>query len=69
MPFANPPLKGRIAFVSGSTRGIGKAIALELAAWGADVAVHGMKSAEAAEAVAAAGAPSPCSPTCGTAPP
>ncbi|MBK8724541.1 MAG: 3-oxoacyl-ACP reductase FabG [Holophagaceae bacterium] len=53
MPFANPPLQGRIAFVSGSTRGIGRAIALELAAWGADVAVHGMKSAEAAEAVAA----------------
>ncbi len=52
MPFLNPPLKGRIAFVTGSTRGIGKAIALELASWGADVVVHGMKSAEAAEAVA-----------------
>ncbi len=52
MPFANPPLQGRIAFVTGSTRGIGRAIALELATWGADVVVHGMKSAEAAEAVA-----------------
>jgi len=52
MPFANPPLQGRVAFVTGSTRGIGRAIALELATWGADVAVHGMKSAEAAEEVA-----------------
>jgi 3-oxoacyl-[acyl-carrier protein] reductase len=53
MPFANPPLQGRIAFVTGSTRGIGRAIALELATWGADVVVHGMKSTGAAEAVAA----------------
>ncbi len=53
MPFANPPLQGRVAFVTGSSRGIGKAIALELATWGADVAVHGLKNAELAEEVAA----------------
>jgi 3-oxoacyl-[acyl-carrier protein] reductase len=51
MPFKTPPLQGRIAFVTGSTRGIGRAIALELATWGADVVVHGMKSAEAAESL------------------
>jgi 3-oxoacyl-[acyl-carrier protein] reductase len=34
-------LKGRRAFVSGSSSGIGKGIALELAAAGCDVVVHG----------------------------
>ena len=53
MPFANPPLQGRVAIVTGSSRGIGKAIALELATWGADVAVHALKNAELAEQVAA----------------
>ena len=53
MPFVNPPLQGRVAFVTGSSRGIGKAIALELAAWGADVAVHALKNADLAEQVAA----------------
>ena len=47
------PLAGRIAFVTGSARGIGRAIALELAAWGADVAVHALKSQDLAEGVAA----------------
>jgi NAD(P)-dependent dehydrogenase (short-subunit alcohol dehydrogenase family) len=34
-------LKGKRAFISGSTAGIGKGIALELAAEGCDVVVHG----------------------------
>lgn len=46
-------LAGRRALVTGSTSGIGRAIALELAAAGADVIVHGRRSREAAEAVAA----------------
>lgn len=52
MPFSNPPLAGKVAFVTGSSRGIGKAIALELATWGADVAVHALKNLDLAEAVA-----------------
>jgi 3-oxoacyl-[acyl-carrier protein] reductase len=38
-------LKGKGAFVSGSSSGIGKGIALELAAAGCDVAVHGRDKA------------------------
>jgi len=53
MPFNPLPLQGRVAFVTGSSRGIGKAIALELGRWGADVVVHAMKNADLAEAVAA----------------
>jgi NAD(P)-dependent dehydrogenase (short-subunit alcohol dehydrogenase family) len=53
MPFTPPPLLGRIAFVTGSSRGIGRAIAVELARWGADVVVHGQKNRDLAEAVAA----------------
>ncbi len=53
MPFNHPPLAGRVAFVTGSSRGIGRAIALELAAWGADVAVHALKNEDLAEQVAA----------------
>ena len=46
-------LADRWAVVTGSTRGIGKAIALELAAGGANVVVHG-RDAHAAEEVCAA---------------
>lgn len=46
-------LAGRRALVTGSTSGIGRAIALELAAAGADVIVHGRRSRQAAEETAA----------------
>ncbi|HVX60894.1 MAG TPA: SDR family oxidoreductase [Pirellulales bacterium] len=49
-----PPceLDGLTAVVTGSTSGIGRAVALELASAGAAVLVHGRSSSEAAEAVA-----------------
>ena len=45
-------LVGLRALVTGSTGGIGRAIAIELARGGADVIVHGRRSHAAAEAVA-----------------
>jgi 3-oxoacyl-[acyl-carrier protein] reductase len=49
-----PPaeLRGQNAVVVGSTSGIGRAIALELARGGANVLVHGRRSLEAAQGVA-----------------
>ena len=55
---ANQPTKrrreltGRTAVVTGSTSGIGRAIALMLAEAGANVVIHGRRSIESAEAVA-----------------
>jgi enoyl-[acyl-carrier protein] reductase III len=45
-----PELKGKKALVTGGTRGIGKAIALELAAMGADVAINYFRSRDSAKA-------------------
>ena len=45
-------LEGKMALVTGSARGIGRAIALELARRGADVIIHYLNNREGAEAVA-----------------
>ena len=55
-PFGPSPgreLAGLRALVTGSTSGIGRAVALELARGGADVIVHGRQTVSAAETVAA----------------
>ena len=44
--------EGRVAFVTGATRGIGRASAIELAAQGSVVAVHGLDLDEARSVVA-----------------
>src|SRR3989441_1830663 len=50
---SNQKFSGRAAIVTGATRGIGRAIALELARRGADVAFNYAKSTEAAETLKA----------------
>ncbi|MBN1992078.1 MAG: SDR family oxidoreductase [Anaerolineae bacterium] len=47
-------MTGKVALVTGSSRGIGRAIALELAGRGADIVVHYLRKRSAAEEVAAA---------------
>jgi enoyl-[acyl-carrier protein] reductase III len=47
-------LSGKTALITGSSRGIGRAIALELARCGADIALHYVRKKQAAEEVAAA---------------
>ncbi|UCC85660.1 MAG: enoyl-[acyl-carrier-protein] reductase FabL [Anaerolineales bacterium] len=47
------PLQGRVALITGSSRGIGRAIALELAARGADIVVNYLRKRSAAEEVVA----------------
>ena len=51
--FEGLSLEGRVALVTGGSRGIGKAIALEFAKRGALVAVNYVRSSQAAENVAA----------------
>ena len=48
----NCELTGKTAVVTGSSSGIGRAIAVELAAAGADVLIHARASGKAAAAVA-----------------
>ncbi|SFR34966.1 SDR family NAD(P)-dependent oxidoreductase [Halogeometricum limi] len=48
----SPQLDGRVALVTGSARGVGRAIALRAAVAGADVAIHYHTSEDAAEEAA-----------------
>jgi 3-oxoacyl-[acyl-carrier protein] reductase len=50
---SDKPFAGRAAIVTGATRGIGRAIALELGRRGADIAFNYAKSADAAETLKA----------------
>ncbi|KAA3647953.1 MAG: 3-oxoacyl-[acyl-carrier-protein] reductase [Chloroflexi bacterium] len=50
-PASEKPLEGRSAVVTGGSRGIGKAIALELASRGANVVVNYVSSSDAADEV------------------
>ncbi|MGF1516396.1 MAG: 3-oxoacyl-[acyl-carrier-protein] reductase [Nodosilinea sp.] len=53
MSASSPSLEGQVALVTGASRGIGRAIALELAAAGAKVVVNYARSGSAAEEVVA----------------
>ncbi|HKC66475.1 MAG TPA: 3-oxoacyl-[acyl-carrier-protein] reductase [Pyrinomonadaceae bacterium] len=53
MTDSSKPFSGRAAIVTGATRGIGRAIALEIARRGADIAFNYAKSVEAAESLKA----------------
>lgn len=53
MPVADFSLEGKVAIVTGGSRGIGRSIALGLAEHGADVAIAARKPEALAEAVAA----------------
>ncbi len=52
-PDSGPSLAGQRALITGSTSGIGRAIALELARAGVHVLIHGYRSQDRAEAVVA----------------
>jgi 3-oxoacyl-[acyl-carrier protein] reductase len=54
MPDTSDSLTGQTAVVTGSSSGIGKAIALELAAAGANVLIHARRNQKGAEEVAGA---------------
>ncbi len=56
MPVADFSLEGKVAIVTGGSRGIGRSIALGLAEHGADVAIAARKPEALADATAAVGA-------------
>ena len=56
-------LRGRVAVVTGGSRGIGRAVVQLLSELGAHVVVNYLKDQEAAEATVAAAAPAAASPS------